>query len=136
MAHEDKKTVEIRTKVSNGIPFYSDRSRLTIVLNNLISNAIRYRNPAEENQFVDVDVTVSKAGANIFIADNGIGIAPEHQEKIFEMFYRVSQRSMGSGLGLYIVKEAVDKLNGSVQVSSDVGKGSKFILYIPTASIN
>jgi signal transduction histidine kinase len=67
----------------------------------------------------------------IQIEDNGIGISDEHLPKIFEMFYRASEKSQGSGLGLYIVKETLDKLGGSIQVKSTHGHGSIFSLEVP-----
>ena len=70
-------------------------------------------------------------GAHITIADNGIGIKEAYLEKIFEMFYRATQKSNGSGIGLYIVKEAVDKLNGTITVESTFGEGTTFKLMFP-----
>ncbi len=68
---------------------------------------------------------------NIVIEDNGIGIDKESQSRIFDMFYRVSHESVGSGLGLYIVKEAVNKLNGDMKVESEIGAGTTFLIKIP-----
>ena len=70
----------------------------------------------------------------IEIKDNGIGIAKEHLPYIFNMFYRAHTKSIGSGLGLYIVNEAITKLGGRVEVQSVLGKGSTFILTIPNSS--
>lgn len=67
----------------------------------------------------------------IWVEDNGEGIAREYQERIFEMFYRGSNTSTGSGLGLYITKEAVEKLNGKIELTSEAGKGSTFTIMIP-----
>ncbi|MCD6011677.1 MAG: arcB 3 [Flavipsychrobacter sp.] len=136
MCNDEQKQVEIRTTVGNGVPFYSDKSRLMIILNNLISNAIRYYNPETENPYVVIDVNISKDAANISISDNGIGIAREHQKKVFDMFYRVSKKSVGSGLGLYIVKETVEKLGGTMNLTSEPGKGTKFNLHIPNTQAN
>ena len=71
-------------------------------------------------------------GADIFVEDNGIGIKEEVQSKVFDMFYRGTDASVGSGLGLYIVKEALDKLNASIKLTSVVGKGTKFAIHLPT----
>jgi len=65
------------------------------------------------------------------IKDNGIGISAENQSKIFDMFYRVSSSSVGSGLGLYIVKETIDKLNGQIEIESELSKGTTFNIHIP-----
>jgi len=130
MEHHQR-MVDIKINVMNELEFRSDRSRLNIVLNNLISNAIRYQDPNAENPYVDIRVDTSDTETSIVIKDNGIGIQKENQEKIFDMFYRVSNKTAGSGLGLYIVKEAVDTLNGRIEVESEPGKGTSFNIRIP-----
>ena len=131
MCTDDQRNVEVRTKIENGVSFYSDRSRLSIILNNLISNSIRYQNPQEADPFVEIAVAISPSSADIRISDNGIGIERANHEKIFNMFYRVSTQSVGSGLGLYIVKETVEKLNGVINLESEPGKGTVFNIHLP-----
>jgi signal transduction histidine kinase len=131
LKHMNGNTVDIKTDIRTESPFYSDRSRINIVLNNLVSNAIRYQNPKINDPFVDIKVDTSDTETHIIVKDNGIGIPKEHQQKIFDMFYRVSKNSVGSGLGLYIVKEAIDKLNGRIEVESEPGQGTTFNVYIP-----
>jgi signal transduction histidine kinase len=131
MGTGDQRKVDIRVTVRNGVAFHSDQSRLSIILNNLISNSIRYQNPEVSDPFVEIRVEVSETAANILVRDNGIGIGKENQEKVFNMFYRVSNKSIGSGLGLYIVKETVEKLNGVIKLSSEPGKGTDFIIRLP-----
>jgi len=92
---------------------------------------LKYSNPRRDDQLVSIAANVEGKSLKVLIEDNGIGIAAEHQSKIFDMFYRASEKSQGSGLGLYIVKETLDKLNGKIEVSSSLGKGSKFRLEIP-----
>ena len=123
--------INIITKVNQSAPFKSDKSRLSIVLSNLISNAIRYHNPAQTNPFVEINVEINASEAQIIVADNGIGIRKDLQQKVFDMFYRVSENSQGSGLGLYIVKETIDKLKGNIQIESAPGAGTKFTISIP-----
>lgn len=112
-------------------PFYSDPSRLVMVFNNIISNAVRYRNSARQDSFLDVNVSVDNERALIRFTDNGIGISREHQEAVFNMFFRVSNEGQGSGLGLYIVKDAVAKLQGTINVQSAPGQGTTFTVEIP-----
>jgi PAS domain S-box-containing protein len=111
--------------------FFSDARRLSIVLNNLISNAIRYSNPRQAQSFVRLKVVFKDQVAYLELEDNGIGIEEEHQDKIFEMFYRATTHKSGSGLGLYIVKEAIQKLRGSIQLSSEAGKGTLIKIELP-----
>ncbi len=131
MGADDQRTVDIRTTIRNGVAFYSDKSRIGIILNNLISNSIRYQNPQAADPYVEVNVDVSESAADIRVKDNGIGIDKENQAKVFNMFYRVSSKSIGSGLGLYIVKEAVEKLQGAIELRSEPGKGCEFSIHLP-----
>ncbi len=136
MSSNNERQVDIKFEISNQQSFVSDKSRVSILLNNLISNAIRYQNPATDDPFVDVKINMSDTKTGIIIKDNGIGISNENQQKIFEMFYRVSENSVGSGLGLYLVKEIVDKLDGEIQIESELGKGTSFSVQLPNYTIN
>jgi len=109
--------------------FYSDQRRIKVIFNNLISNAIRYSNGRDP--VIDIDIKINPKEADITIIDNGQGIDKRYQKKVFEMFYRATDNNAGSGLGLYIVKESVDKLNGQINMESEVGKGTKFYISLP-----
>ena len=111
--------------------FVSDKSRMNIILSNILSNAIKYQDKNKETHFVAITITNNAAKATIEIEDNGIGIDQKNHAKIFEMFFRGTTLSNGSGLGMYIVKETLDKLNGSIALESEINKGSKFIISIP-----
>lgn len=123
--------VDIRIHIENGIPFYSDSNRLNIIFNNLISNSLRYSNPDIPDPYVEIDVKIFEDKSIIKVKDNGIGISKENQGKVFDMFYRVSKKSVGSGLGLYIVKEIVERLHGSIHLESEPEKGTEFIITLP-----
>ena len=127
----NNKEPQINISIEDKSPFYSDKTRISVIMNNLISNAIRYQDPKTEKSVIDIKIETGAVNANIRIQDNGIGISRENHPKIFDMFYRISKNSVGSGLGLYIVKETVDKLKGTVQVESEVGKGSIFVVRLP-----
>lgn len=122
-------SLEKHIHVEQSKPFYSDRWRLKVILNNIISNAIRYRNG--KDPVINVDVVINEHGAKVSIEDNGKGIEKEHLPNVYKMFYRATDDGAGSGLGLYIVKEAVDKLNGQIEIKSEVGKGTIVMLDIP-----
>lgn len=109
----------------------TDRGRLRVVLHNLISNSLKYHDSSKDNQVVEVSASLQSNHLKMMIKDNGIGIAAEHQAKIFEMFYRASEMSKGSGLGLYIVQETIHKMNGKIKVASDVGEGTSFEIEVP-----
>jgi len=127
----DNRKVDITYKIENETNFISDKSRIDIILNNLISNSIRYQNPETQTPFVNITVNTSDTEAHISVKDNGIGISKENHKRIFDMFYRISKKSVGSGLGLYIVKETIDKLEGRIQVNSEPGRGTEFNIKIP-----
>jgi signal transduction histidine kinase len=123
-------SVEKVIQINNqGQPFFSDRWRLKVILNNILSNAIRYRNGRDPIIRVNVDIT--ETAATVAIEDNGKGIEKDHLPNIYKMFYRATDDGAGSGLGLYIVKEAIEKLNGHINIESEVGKGTTVKLEIP-----
>lgn len=117
----------------DGENFRSDKWRIGEIFRNLISNAIKYANPENPQMTVDIKVVVKDIGAHITIADNGLGIAEEYQSRIFDMFYRGTDTSDGSGIGLYIVKNAVKKLKGKIDMQSKSRKGTTFSIYLPNS---
>ncbi|MTI26791.1 GHKL domain-containing protein [Fulvivirga kasyanovii] len=124
------KDIDIRQDV----PFSSDKKRLKVIFNNLISNAIRYSNHTDP--YIKIDIAVDNVTAKININDNGRGIPKDHLKNVFKMFYRATDDNAGSGLGLYIVKETVDKLRGNVALNSVEKKGTTVNLEIPNLSDN
>ncbi len=121
--------VEKIVTVKQSEAFYSDRWRLKVILNNIISNSIRYRNGRDP--VIKVDVEIDNHKAIVEIQDNGRGIPKEHIDKVCQMFYRATDEGAGSGLGLYIVKETIQKLHGDIQIESMEGKGTRIKLEIP-----
>jgi signal transduction histidine kinase len=111
--------------------FYSDLLRLRIMLNNLITNAIIYHNLSQSTPIIIIEITCDEKKGIIQILDNGKGIAEEHHQKIFNMFYRAAEDSKGSGLGLYIVKGIIEKLNGEIELDSEQGIGTIFSIELP-----
>ncbi len=109
----------------------SDRNRLKVILINLISNSIKYRSTKVDQCWIELKSATFNEKAVIEIEDNGIGISDALHKKVFNMFYRAHDHSKGSGLGLYIVKETVEKLSGSITLESTENKGSKFRIEFP-----
>ncbi|MBI5588382.1 MAG: HAMP domain-containing protein [Deltaproteobacteria bacterium] len=108
-----------------------DREGLTEVFTNIVENAIKYNRPQGK---VDIDISESQGGAVVVVEDTGIGIPEGETEKIFDRFYRVDASrgvTVGSGLGLSIVRTIVEAHGGRVEVKSEVGKGTTFTVYIP-----
>ncbi len=119
--------------VSQDVVFLGDFYRLEVVFENLISNAIKYQDPSNSGPFIKIDIDVNEKQANIKVSDNGIGINSEYLESIFKLFFRTvnSLNAEGTGIGLYIVKEAVGKMRGEINVYSEPLKGTTFELIIP-----
>jgi PAS domain S-box-containing protein len=113
------------------VGFANDEERLSIIFKNFISNAIKYHNPQVEKNFLRITITLSHLEALILLEDNGVGIESSYLDKIFDMFFRGPIRSEGSGLGLYIVKQTLDRLAGTVTVDSRFNKGTTFRMVIP-----
>jgi signal transduction histidine kinase len=123
--------IHMHLHIDEQAPLYSDPYRLNVILNNLISNAIKYRDTTKSQSYININVEVTDSSLRIHFEDNGIGVSDEHTEKIFQMFFRATERSDGAGLGLYIVKETVNKLNGTITIASGAGRGTTFEIEIP-----
>lgn len=108
-----------------------DRSRLEVILNNLVSNAIKYQNPEAKNPEVIISSRIIDEKLEIIISDNGLGIPEEQHDKIFEMFFRGEQSKEGSGLGLYIVKSMIQKIEGEMHLKSKEGVGTQMKIILP-----
>jgi signal transduction histidine kinase len=128
---EEAGAVRKKIILKQQMPFCGDDYRLTLILNNLIANAIHYQQADRPEPFVEVNMEVEATKMLLTVSDNGIGIEAEHLPRIFEMFYRATHQVTGSGLGLYIVREAVSRMNGSIEVTSQPGKGTTFRLELP-----
>jgi two-component system, sensor histidine kinase and response regulator len=126
--------ISINTKIDTHFPFFSDESLLKTIFRNLLENAIKYAKPNEENS-ISIVVSDDENTASILFADKGIGIPLLYQERVFDMFYRGNDEANGSGLGLYIVKMALKRLDGSIRLESNEDVGTTFFLEIPNKKI-
>ncbi len=123
--------IQIIEGISQESKFITDAKRLDIILSNIISNAYKYIDTSKPDSFIKIMIFSNEQLANITIEDNGIGIEDNLKNRIFEMFFRATNESTGSGLGLYIVQETIEKLGGKIRLESQFQKGSKFIIDIP-----
>lgn len=124
-------SIEETIQIKSSAPFFNDKKRIEIILNNIISNSFKYADSNKPKSVLKVAADIYEDKAVIRITDNGIGIAEEYLDRIFNMFERASSQSKGSGLGLYIVKEISDKLKGNIKVKSVLGQGSQFTITLP-----
>lgn len=131
VSSSDIKDIQLSLNIHANTDFYTDKYRFNLIFSNLISNAFRYHNQQEPNKYIHIEANIDAHSAVFTIEDNGQGIDDIHIDKIFNMFYRANKSAKGSGLGLYIVKEAVAKLSGEISVKSVLGKGTTFKVVIP-----
>jgi signal transduction histidine kinase len=123
--------VQMQLNVPDELSIVSDPMRLNLVIGNLVSNAFKYYDPGKDEHYLSISATVNDSALDLTFSDNGIGIVPERLSRVFDMFFQAHERSVGSGLGLYIVKETMEKLGGTVTARSAEGKGSTFVVHLP-----
>ena len=126
----EKMDFQIKSEIKKD--FVTDELLFQTILRNMIENAIKYSRRDIEKPFMKIELTES-GGMNLLkISDNGIGIAKEYRSKVFEVFFRATHESKGSGLGLYIVKSAISKLGGKVEINeTENNMGISFLLFFP-----
>jgi PAS domain S-box-containing protein len=114
--------------------FYSDPYRINTLFKNIISNAVKYQRHGAEPSYLKVQAKMHAGQLLMRFEDNGEGIGETHIDKIFDMFYRASNTSVGTGLGLYICREIVNNLGGSISVVSTPGVGAVFTVTLKNLS--
>jgi len=130
---QDYSKLQIAISVTQGeVDFFAEQIKLNIIFNNIISNAVKYQNKriTDNTLKIAIDLTSPKF-AHITVRDNGIGIHKRYLDQVFDMFFRATETSAGSGLGLYIVKQAVERLGGTIEINSEVGEFTEIIMQIP-----
>jgi PAS domain S-box-containing protein len=125
--HDVKTIIEANDNNSTVI---TDPLRINIIFSNIISNAYKYTNPEKES-FLKIEIDVKPELTMVTFSDNGIGIKSEYIDKICNMFFRATERSQGSGLGMYIVQQALERLQGSLKIESEYGNGTKIVIGLP-----
>jgi signal transduction histidine kinase/CHASE1-domain containing sensor protein len=121
----------LQLEIGTSIMGQWDRLRIDQVVTNLITNAVKYG----AGQPIRLSLTETAGEAKLLVRDEGMGIAPEHQKRIFERFERVTEDSgiSGLGLGLYITRQILEAHGGTIQVESDIGRGATFIVTLPVS---
>ncbi len=117
--------------INNKAPFFSDKARIKDALQNILVNAVQYQKTYINDPYIKITIETDYLKSKIVIEDNGNGIHDDHKDKVFQMFYRASEQSNGSGLGLYIVKEIVKKLGGTIHLNTQLKIGTTFTIEIP-----
>ncbi|HLW21345.1 MAG TPA: hybrid sensor histidine kinase/response regulator [Cyclobacteriaceae bacterium] len=127
----DLTDIELSVHVDQKEDFYSDDGKIRVILNNLIGNAYKFQKEDSDRKIIEVDISVEGDIAIIKVSDNGIGIEENHQVDVFNLFHRATQRNVGSGLGLYMVKESVEQIKGQINLQSTVGEGTTIEISLP-----
>ncbi len=126
------KPVKFQLNINNKNNFVGDKKVLYNVFFNLIDNAVKYHSNDRNDIYVSIEIEDYKNGILVLITDNGMGINKDIQGRIFDMFFRGTDQSKGSGLGLYLVKKIVSRLHGKIKVNSGSKNGTQIELYIPS----
>ncbi len=123
--------IRVELEVVGNVEFYSDSIRVQTILTNILSNAIKYRDPKKSEPFIKINVSIDEDFCQIRVVDNGIGIDQRYLDKIFDLFFRATEQAQGTGLGLFIVKDTIHRLKGTIEVTSTLGQGTTFMISIP-----
>lgn len=123
--------ISLEVSIQGNAHIYSDPERMEIILDGLLSNCINFYDSNKSKPFVKIEITSNQHEAQLLVADNGIGIGKAYIENIFTMFFKATHLSKGAGLGLFIVREAITQLHGTVHVQSEIGFGSVFKVIVP-----
>jgi PAS domain S-box-containing protein len=123
--------IHFEVNFKGDFPFFNDEEKIEIIVDNIIHNSISFYDANKGHCFIKVIITIEKERALLEVIDNGIGIGQQHFDHIFTLFYKASHHSKGAGLGLFIVKETLEKLDGSITVESEIGFGTVMRIIIP-----
>jgi PAS domain S-box-containing protein len=127
----ETKRIEFSFKIDGDVAFYSDSMRVRTILTNLLSNAIKYSDLKKKEPFIRISISLNQEFCELRITDNGIGIDPQYLNKIYDLFFRATNHSQGTGLGLFIVRDTIQKLKGTIEVHSALNEGTTFQIQIP-----
>lgn len=123
---------QIDVNVKQKASWVVDPFRTHVVLKNLISNAMKYQKPgANGDGRIQISIEVEPQSSKIIVEDNGIGIDPQYHDEVFRMFFRATNQSFGAGIGLYIAKEVLQRVDGTISLESAPDRGSKFTVLLP-----
>ena len=129
---EGASVIDFKLKVDEALQIESDRNRWKMVISNLVTNAIKYSDQKKEYQFIAISVKEEHDLINLAVEDNGQGIEKQYHCRLFEMFFRASDTSNGTGLGLFLVKKVVESLKGTITLESEFQVSTKVQIVIPT----
>lgn len=127
---ENAAAIDLQIDMEEDFTLAIDRDRWKMVLSNLMANAVKYHDGRKPHPFIRISMK-EENGYHFYIEDNGQGIKKEYQSRLFEMFYRANEGSNGTGLGLFLVKKVIDSLQGTIQITSTLGQGTRVEITLP-----
>jgi two-component system, sensor histidine kinase and response regulator len=129
--HAGTTPIDIQKDIAQSAPMLVDEYRLNIALSHLIGNAFKFCDEHKSNKSIQISAVINREKLFFKLQDNGVGIAADKLPHIFEMFNRSDPKNVGSGIGLYIAKESIDRLHGKITVDSTPSIGTTIILEVP-----
>lgn len=127
----DMNGLELKLNVDNGVILRTDLKMLEHILFQIVENAIKFRDRQKDKLLLEVSLRHSAQKHSIAIRDNGLGISKKYLDRIFDMFFRANENYPGSGLGLYIAKNLIEKLSGRLYIQTEPGKGTMVTIELP-----
>jgi signal transduction histidine kinase len=125
----ESKSIKVDLQIHHQLSFHTYSALVHIIFRNLLENSIAFSKPEGGN--ITIMGKENKNGVEVEFSDDGLGIPFEYQERVFDMYFRANENAKGNGLGLYIVKKAIQKLNGEIELISEEGVGTKLIFWLP-----
>ncbi len=126
--NERARDIRFDISINQHQPFFSDRLSFITIVENVISNAVKFHKSDCDQKLISIYGTIEEGVLKLKISDNGTGIPEIYHEKIFDMFFRISGKVEGSGIGLYIVREIIEKLKGNIRVESEEHVGTSIFI--------
>jgi signal transduction histidine kinase len=130
-----EKHIKVKTIIQQTSAWVTDAHRVNLVLSNLVSNAVAFQDPQKREKKILIRLNVAQNKSSLEVADNGIGIARDRQNKIFDLFYRGHEQSQGAGLGLFLVQNIASKMQSKIAVKSTEKIGTSFKVTSPNHQI-
>lgn len=128
--------IQVQAQITESVPLHTDGSRFKVILTQLLANAINFKDTKKDKNAINIRVETTLTHYTIAVEDNGIGIEPENKSKIFDLFYRANEQSAGFGIGLYVVREVIEKMKGKIEIESRAGQGTTFMVTLPNFATN
>jgi signal transduction histidine kinase len=134
--HLDLYSIHLGHEIRTTSQWLMDDDIILKIVRHLVSNSIAYYDAGKKDRRIAINIESTDRGSKVEVCDNGLGIPEDDQEKIFDVFYRATENSIGSGMGLFLVRGLVEKVGGSISCHSSLGDGTIIRIYFPVLKIS